>query len=185
MCNIIDFPATRVVRVDNPLGLTDEECQQAAENLAAYYAEQTAREAAYRGNGREITLETFAARLEYQARREQPTQNADGVHIGDLFYGSWGYEQTNVDFFQVIALKGKHTAIIARIAGDYIGGFCMSGNVRPCRDEFIDGEQYTVRTKLNDYYNPPRPSMKHPTVSSGGTLSPITDDKEVGYSSYY
>lgn len=23
MCNIIDFPATRVVRVDNPLGLTD------------------------------------------------------------------------------------------------------------------------------------------------------------------
>ena len=184
MYNIIAFPATRVTRIENPLGLTEEERQQAAENLAAHYAEQAAREAAHRGNGRKISLETFAARLAYQARRQEPTPNADGVRIGDLFYGSWGYEQTNVDFFQVVALKGNHTAIIAKIAGDYVGGFCMSGNVRPCRDEFIDGEQYTIRTKTVEWFGTSRVMLKHPTAS-GHTLSPITDDKEVGYSSYY
>lgn len=184
MCNVVEFPAVSVTYIKNPLGLTEEQQQQAAENLSAHYAEQAAREAAHRGNGREISLETFAARLEYQARREQPTPNADGVRIGDLFYGSWGYEQTNVDFFQVVALKGKHTAIIAKIAGDYVGGFSMSGNVRPCRDEFIDGEQYTVRTKTVDWFGEPRMMMKHPNVSNHN-LSPITDDKEVGYSSYY
>lgn len=187
MCKVIPFPAAEAASDFDKLNkgfLTEEERQQATENLAAHYAEQAAREAAYRANGREITLEQLAARLEYQARREQPTPNADGVRIGDLFYGSWGYEQTNVDFFQVVALRGKHTAVLARIARDYVGGFSMSGTVRPCRDEFVDGEQHTVRTKTVEWYGNTRLMMNHPTAS-GHKLDPITDDKEVAYSSYY
>ena len=38
-----------------------------------------------------------------------------GVKVGDLFYTSWGYEQTNVDFFQVIALKGESSAIVREV----------------------------------------------------------------------
>lgn len=33
--------------------------------------------------------------------------NKYGVKVGDIFRATWGYEQTNNDFFQVIALVGK------------------------------------------------------------------------------
>lgn len=164
--------------------LTDEERQLAAENLSRVYADQAAREAAHRAAPRELTPEAFAARTAYQQSLSQPTPNAEGVRVGDLFYGSWGYEQTNVDFFQVVALRAKHTAVLRRIAGDYIGGFSMSGNVRPCRDAFTGPEEYTVRTKVITWNGTPRPILRHPTVT-GQTLDPIEDDKEVGYSSYY
>lgn len=44
-----------------------------------------------------------------QAEDKEPEAEkpANGVQVGDLFYCSWGYEQTNVDFVQVIALCGK------------------------------------------------------------------------------
>lgn len=34
-------------------------------------------------------------------------KNKYGVKVGDIFSASWGYEQTNVNFFQVIALVGE------------------------------------------------------------------------------
>lgn len=33
--------------------------------------------------------------------------NRYGVKVGDIFSASWGWEQTNVDFFQVVALVGE------------------------------------------------------------------------------
>lgn len=31
----------------------------------------------------------------------------DTVSVGDVFVSSWGYEQTNVTFYQVISVHGK------------------------------------------------------------------------------
>lgn len=28
------------------------------------------------------------------------------LHVGDILYSSWGWEQTNIDFYQVIAIRG-------------------------------------------------------------------------------
>ena len=41
--------------------------------------------------------------------------NKYGVKVGDLFYSSWGYEQTNVDFFQVIALVGETSVRVRQV----------------------------------------------------------------------
>lgn len=41
--------------------------------------------------------------------------NKFGVKVGDLFYASWGYEQTNVDFFQVIELVGTSSVRIRQV----------------------------------------------------------------------
>lgn len=30
-----------------------------------------------------------------------------GVAVGDIFYSSWGYDQTNVDFYKVVGLTPK------------------------------------------------------------------------------
>lgn len=40
----------------------------------------------------------------------------DTVSVGDIFVSSWGYEQTNVTFYQVLSVHGKKTVTVARFA---------------------------------------------------------------------
>lgn len=58
-----------------------------------------------------------------QIRKEEPKgekqkaekKNAFGVKIGDIFSASWGYEQTNNNFFQVIALVGEKSVRVREV----------------------------------------------------------------------
>lgn len=43
------------------------------------------------------------------------TQNELGIKVGDIFYMSWGYEQTNVDFFRVKELRGKTQVVLQEV----------------------------------------------------------------------
>ncbi len=49
------------------------------------------------------------------AKTTKTTENKYGVKVGDLFCASWGYEQTNVDFFQVIALVGETSVRVREV----------------------------------------------------------------------
>lgn len=174
---ILPFPA----RVSSGL-LTPEQQDQAAAALAEHYAAEALRQAESHAQPRAISPDQLAARLAYQQRLQQPTPNLDGVRVGDLFYDSWGWEQTNVNFYEVVALRGKHTAVIREIAGDYMGGVGWTGKKRPCRGEYI-GPEYTVRTRLCDYFSPARPQLTNPELK-GRKLDPTTDDAEHDYSTY-
>ncbi|MGI7424103.1 hypothetical protein ACNF6U_10010, partial [Campylobacter coli] len=44
-------------------------------------------------------------------------ENEDGYKVGDFLYSSWGYEQTNIDFYQVIATTEK-TIFLAEVKTD-------------------------------------------------------------------
>jgi hypothetical protein len=64
------------------------------------------------------------------------------VKIGEIFRRSWGYDQTNVDYFQVVALKAK-TVVVREInhrevPGSNQGG--MSCNVVPVKDSFDESK---------------------------------------------
>lgn len=62
--------------------------------------------------------------------------------IGDILYTSWGYEQTNVDFFQVTQLGPK--SIKARKIGCQVvenSAGHDSCSVKPNKDEFVGDEQ--------------------------------------------
>lgn len=48
-------------------------------------------------------------------------QNKYGVKVGDIFYASWGYEQTNIDFFQVISLAGESSVRVRQVNLPMIG----------------------------------------------------------------
>ena len=65
-------------------------------------------------------LEVYKARIakreaDKAARRSVRSQAAAEaaalVKVGDVFEASWGYDQTNVDFFQVVAKTGKSVRI--------------------------------------------------------------------------
>ena len=46
---------------------------------------------------------------------KEKAQNELNIKVGDVFYTSWGYEQTNINFFEVIALKGKTQVVIQEV----------------------------------------------------------------------
>lgn len=46
--------------------------------------------------------------------------NTSPVVVGDIFYSSWGYDQTNICFYEVIALNGKTMATFQRIGAKRI-----------------------------------------------------------------
>jgi hypothetical protein len=58
------------------------------------------------------TLEAHKARQQYMAERAA-TRKAfvHSVKEGDIFRTCWGYDQTNVEFFEVVEVKGKHAIL--------------------------------------------------------------------------
>lgn len=86
------------------------------------------------------------------------------VKPGTIFYQSWGYEQTNINFYQVIAIKGR-TAIFREIASEEVPGSMyshgMACQVRPVKDSFKGDEfkklivfaEFGVYVNFNSYSN--------------------------------
>ena len=58
------------------------------------------------------TVEPVAPR---KPATKKEKKNKFGVKVGDYFSICWGYEQTNVDFFQVIALVGETSVRIREV----------------------------------------------------------------------
>ena len=67
--------------------------------------------------------------------------NTMNVNIGDVFKSSWGWEQTNVDFYQVTNLTAKGVKV-REIAGREVDKGMLTGEVTPVKDAFRGGEQY-------------------------------------------
>ena len=73
--------------------------------------------------------------------------------IGKIFYSSWGYEQTNVDFYKVIEVsKSGKTITLQKIGSQIvaINGFC-SEEVVPNEERIID--QPLTNRRINTYPN--------------------------------
>ena len=83
------------------------------------------------------TLKSYES--ERKASRKSPPAS-DYFMIGDVLYTSWGYDQTNVDWYQVTKVKGKSIWLrkIAENSSD--AGNCSSGYTQPRRNLFIGGE---------------------------------------------
>lgn len=63
------------------------------------------------------------------------------IKIGDIFYNSWGYEQTNVDFYQVVKTTPK-TITLRKIKGksDDYNAYYMTGSKVAVKNSFYDDE---------------------------------------------
>ena len=74
--------------------------------------------------------------------------------VGDLFYSAWGYGQTNIDFFQVTAVKSKSVEVVS-INGKNLGydARCFQGTVTPVPDSF-SGEPMTKIVRFNGENQP-------------------------------
>jgi hypothetical protein len=82
---------------------------------------------AQRANGREERSSAIAA---YKETTPNPW------NVGDLAYTSWGYDQTNVELYQVIEVKSRTKMVIRAISGENVDTHSMQGKIRATRDAF-------------------------------------------------
>ncbi len=101
-------------------------------DLHAYCKSPAAREAEVR---RFFESRRLSVELKAKARDQNKPNNR--LVVGQVLTGSWGYDQTNVEAWQVIALIGTATVKIQRVglmATNSTGD--MSGYVIPCPNQF-------------------------------------------------
>lgn len=73
----------------------------------------------------------IANEKEPEVKKSEPKtkekKNAFGVKVGDIFSASWGYEHTNNDFFQVIALVGEKSVRVREVNPPIVSREAVSG----------------------------------------------------------
>jgi hypothetical protein len=67
---------------------------------------------------------------EYKAERLKPHT----LKVGDILYTSWGYDQTNIDFYKVVKLVGKTSVMLCKMYNQYLESDCIAS------DRVIPGE---------------------------------------------
>jgi len=60
-----------------------------------------------------------------------------GLQIGDVVRSSWGYDQTNIDHYQIVKVIGKRTVEVRKLAEHIEATGDMSGNASPIWGEFV------------------------------------------------
>ena len=84
------------------------------------------------------TVANIDERVASKASR-QAAKAEDHYFVGDVLYSSWGYEQTNVEFYQVVEVKGSSVYLreVYQNSSD-VHGSPHGGRTQPRRNEFIN-----------------------------------------------
>lgn len=120
-----------------------------------YYSYPTAEKRAIR-----LASWVDGLRVESEARDKLRADRRNDTHslrVGSVLFNSWGYEQTNIDWYQVVEVVSAKTVVIRKIARHLIPGegiSDMSGYSTPHVNNFT-GEPMRVRANSHGV------SMRH------------------------
>jgi len=97
----------------------------------------------------EVRSAEYAAERKAEAK-QKAEKNYEGYTVGTLIHGSWGYDQTNCEFYEIVERPTGSYAVIREIASKVVAGSegFMSCELRPIAGEYI-GEP--VRKKITSY----------------------------------
>ncbi len=80
-----------------------------------------------------------------KAERKAQLAKGNDFVIGDIIYNSWGYEQTNVDFYEVVDTT-KNTVTLKAIHSKEVEQLGWASNkVEPVKGNFVEGAKPFVR----------------------------------------
>jgi len=104
------------------------------------YSTEAARE-----DGIERYVSGQRANADYMKAKRATRKNPNTLEIGAVLYTSWGYDQTNVDFYQIVDKPSQHFVVIRKIASETVPG--NGSSVVACPNAFID--DFGKRVKAN------------------------------------
>lgn len=88
------------------------------------------------------------AKQERKAARQSFTHT---ITEGDILYASWGYDQTNIEYFQVVS-RTRKTVTFCEIAQTKQPDGFMTGTCLPIKNKFI-GKEYTRPVRPDNKVN--------------------------------
>lgn len=91
-----------------------------------------------------------------EQRRLRRINFVNPAKVGDILEASWGYDQTNVDYYQVVGVKGKMVEVREIGAKTVEGsGFShgMADMVTPAKDRFIKDSEVMRKIVRDDGNN--------------------------------
>jgi hypothetical protein len=96
------------------------------------------------------------AKCKQEQKKAQAALKAEShFKLGDIIYNSWGYEQTNLEYYQVIEI-GKKTILVREIAREEVENsresHQMACDYLPIKDSFLEDE-YPFILRLKAYAN--------------------------------
>lgn len=93
----------------------------------------------------------LASFVEYEegieARKRERKQAAHGLVVGDIVYSVWGYEQTNVTFYEVVRVPSSRSATVREIEAEIVEDApgSMTGKSTPKPGAFVQGVKDATR----------------------------------------
>ena len=116
-----------------------------------------------------ITAEAKERKRLARARFQNPYK------VDDILHHSWGYDQTNCDFYQVVEAK-KASVVLRKIETRTVPGSegFMSASLMPMKDAFIEKGHHAL-TKYGDGITP-----EHPTIMKRVSFY-VKDDDSLRY----
>jgi hypothetical protein len=84
----------------------------------------------------------------YKAEQQAKRDAGHGFTVGTVLSGSWGYDQTNIEFYEVTKVIGKATVEIREIAREQIETLSMQGKCVPVPGQYLGAAQ---TRRVNSY----------------------------------
>lgn len=94
-------------------------------------------------------IENQTARAAAAKARRAEKNGGHSLKVGDVLNASWGYDQTNVDFYQVVEVPSKCFVIVRKISGYSEDSNGPSVRVKPSKDAFISEPKRYKASKEN------------------------------------
>lgn len=69
------------------------------------------------------------------------TINNNVIKAGSIFASSWGYDQTNVNFYQVLRVRGTKTVEVKEIRATERSTGDLTAIATPCPNEFLENAE--------------------------------------------
>jgi hypothetical protein len=91
---------------------------------------------------------------EKETRRKARLAFRHDLKVGDIFIWSWGWEQTNVDFYQIIELVGQTIVKVRALKQKMVeseGYSSMAGMTTAIKDDFYDDEILIKKVSKGNY----------------------------------
>jgi len=83
---------------------------------------------------------------EVQAHKKERLSVEHGLTVGDVICTGWGYEQTNVNFYEVVRVPSGRSVVLRELEVDLeCAPMAMTGEVTPRRGEFKPGTKDLMR----------------------------------------
>lgn len=107
------------------------------------------------------------------------------VKVGDLFNMSWGYDQTNNNFFQVVRVTPKG-AYVREIGSRSVGGEgFMCNNVTAVKGSFLNRSQWCGDNNSPKLVRIKNYNGKPYFMINGRYMASLTTETETHYNSWY